>query len=92
MTWYSERFKKEIEKNKIEIKHLVREGVKIKGSKTTKVKYINKKYKEKSQGVIDIYSDKVCIILWNEKPEAVIIKNRGLAESFKDYFDIIWNK
>ncbi|MFT4261610.1 MAG: TrmB family transcriptional regulator [Candidatus Woesearchaeota archaeon] len=92
MTWYSERFKKEVEKNKIEIKHLARKGVKIKGSKTTTVKHVDKKYTEKSQGVIDIYSDKVCIMLWSETPEAVVIKNKGLAESFKDYFDMIWEK
>ncbi len=90
MDWYAQRFKKEVEKHQIPIKHMVRKGVKIKGSKTTSVKHVDKKYTEKSQGVIDIYADKICIIIWSEPPEAVVIKNKRLAESFKDYFDMIW--
>ena len=38
----------------------------------------------------NIYSNKIAIILWTEVPEAIIIENKHAAESYKDYFEILW--
>ncbi len=88
MPYYAPHYKKEIEKKKIKIKHIVRRGVDINPTKTTLIRYIPKK--TKSQSVIDIYGDKVAIIVWSEPPEAVVIKNKTAAESFRSYFEILW--
>jgi len=89
MPWYAPHFIRQIEKNNIKIKHMVRRGREVKKpSKTTEVRHISKK--TPSQGVINIFGDKVAIIIWSEKPEAVMIENKALADSFKDYFNILW--
>jgi len=88
MPFFAKYFIKQVEKNKIKIKHLVRQGVDIHPSKTTEVKYVTKKIQ--SDAVVNIYGDKVAIVIWTEPPEAVIIKNKTVADSFRDYFEIIW--
>lgn len=38
-----------------------------------------------------IYDDKIIIFIWNEKPPfAVLIKNKSAAESYKNYFKVLW--
>lgn len=88
MPYYAPHFIREIERIKMPIRHIVRRGVVMKPTRTTEVRYIPKA--TKSQSVINIYGDKVAIIIWTEPPEAVIIKNRTAADSFRNYFDILW--
>jgi len=88
MPFYAPHFIREVERIKIPIKHIVRRGVDIKPTKTTEVKYIPRE--TKSESVINIYGNKVAIIIWTDPPEAVIIKNKAAADSFKSYFDILW--
>ena len=88
MPYYAPHFIREVERLKMPIKHIVRRGVDVHPTKTTEVRYIPRQ--TESQSVINIYGDKVAIIIWTDPPEAVIIKNRTAAESFRSYFDIIW--
>ncbi len=39
---------------------------------------------------VDIYKNKVNIILWSEVPEAIIIDNEDVAETFRSYFEFMW--
>lgn len=39
---------------------------------------------------INIYKDKVAIILWKKEPMAILIKNLEIAESYRKYFELIW--
>ena len=38
----------------------------------------------------NIYADKVAIIVWSDEPVALLIKNRKIAQSYKSYFDLLW--
>ncbi|MEW6063080.1 MAG: helix-turn-helix domain-containing protein [Nanoarchaeota archaeon] len=38
-----------------------------------------------------IYSDKVTIWFWLEVPRVILIKNKDLASSYKNYFELLWN-
>ena len=39
----------------------------------------------------NIYSDKVAIILWSkENPFAILIKQREIAEAYRNYFEMLW--
>ena len=89
MPHYAPHFKREVDRIKMKIKHLVRKGVNIRPTKTTEVRYYTSK-QVASPSVINIYGDKIAIIIWTEQPEAVIIKNKAAAESFRNYFDILW--
>jgi sugar-specific transcriptional regulator TrmB len=90
MPYFFPHFIKSLEEKKINVKHIINEGIDIKPSKTTKVKYV--KTSETSNTSIDIYSDKMLIILWSEFPKAVMIKNNSLSKMMKYYFEQVWKK
>lgn len=44
-----------------------------------------------SKGVVNIFGDKVAIVLWKEKyPSGFIIDNREIADSFRTWFKLLW--
>jgi sugar-specific transcriptional regulator TrmB len=88
MPYYAPHFIRQLEQDNIKVKHVVRKGRDIKPSKTTEVRFIEKLG---SDAVIDIYEDKVAILIWTDPPEAVVIENKTLSDSMKFYFEIIWN-
>jgi sugar-specific transcriptional regulator TrmB len=90
MPYFAPQYIKQLERKNIKVKHLVREGRDVKPSKTTEIRFIAKK--TKSEAAINIYGNKVAIIIWTEPPEAVIIENRAVADSFRDYFEILWKQ
>lgn len=38
-----------------------------------------------------IYGDKLAIIIWLERPISVVIKNKQAADSYRKYFELLWN-
>lgn len=82
--------KQRIEKN-IGVKIIFEESVR-KDSRSTpnsEIKYIPKEFS--SPTAINIYGDNVAIILWSEDPVAILIKNREIAEGYKNYFRLLWS-
>lgn len=39
----------------------------------------------------NIYSDRVAIIIWSEEPLAILIKNKDVAQSYMNYFKLLWS-
>ncbi len=39
---------------------------------------------------INIYKDKVAIILWKKEPFVVVIKEKEVADSYRKYFELMW--
>ena len=40
---------------------------------------------------INIYGEKVAIILWSkENPFAITIKNKGISEGYRKHFELLW--
>ena len=56
--------------------------------KNTEVRYLPKGYITPT--AIDIFQDFVYIFMWDEKPFVFMIKNKFIAESFKQYFNVLW--
>ncbi len=53
------------------------------------IKYLPQKYA--SPVAVNIYGDKVAIILWSkENPTVLVIKNKEISEGYKKYFEILW--
>jgi sugar-specific transcriptional regulator TrmB len=97
MPHFAKFFIKQLDKKKILVKHLVRDNKEvvewwyepsIKPSKGTQVRFVSKKIP--SDAVIDIYRDKVAISIWTDPPEGIIIQNKTVADSFKEYFEMLW--
>ena len=60
----------------------------------TKSKYYKYKILPKelsSPNVIYIYGDHVANVLWLEKPLAFVIRHKSLAETYKKYFNYLWD-
>jgi len=48
---------------------------------------------EASPAATNIYGDKVAIILWSqENPFAVVIENKEIADNYRRFFEILWEK
>jgi sugar-specific transcriptional regulator TrmB len=39
----------------------------------------------------NVYGDTVAIILWTKTPQAFVIKNKEIADSFRQYFEVMWD-
>jgi sugar-specific transcriptional regulator TrmB len=56
----------------------------------TQIKYAPPGYS--TPAVISIYADKILITVWAQHPSAFVIQNREVAESFRNYFHILWKQ
>jgi sugar-specific transcriptional regulator TrmB len=55
----------------------------------SEVRYLPEEYS--SDMAINIYSDKVAIILWRkDKPLAILIKDSEIASGYKKHFELMW--
>ncbi|HJX50052.1 MAG TPA: helix-turn-helix domain-containing protein [Candidatus Nanoarchaeia archaeon] len=55
----------------------------------SEIRYLPQKYS--SPLAVNIYRDKVAIILWSEdNPIAIVIKNKDVSEGYKKYFELTW--
>jgi len=54
--------------------------------KNLKVRYLE----VKSPATTTIYNDKVAIHILTDKPLIIIIKNKDIADGYRNYFEILW--
>ena len=61
----------------------------IKKHQLSEIRYIPEEYS--SHAALRIYGDKVAILLLSEEaPMAIVIKNKAIAEGYKKYFEVMW--
>ncbi len=51
-------------------------------------RYLPEKYSNPL--AINIYKDKVAIILWKKNPIVIVIKEKEIADSYRKYFEMMW--
>lgn len=71
---------------KLLLKEAMRTGSPL--SRYTEVRYLPDQVV--SPASTNVYGDKVSIIIWKEKPEAIIIDNAQVAASYRSYFEFMW--
>ena len=81
--WFNERRKKK----KVRIK-VITTDKEIKPKILAKTKYLAEKYSQPL--VINIYGDKVAMILWGKNPFAVVVQQEEFALGYRKYFDLLW--
>ncbi len=80
--------KKRVEK-KIKAKIIFNKSDKKQKIPYSEIKYLPEKYS--SPLAINIYGDKVAIILWSkENPLAIVIKNKEISQGYEKYFELMW--
>ncbi|MGV8176376.1 MAG: TrmB family transcriptional regulator [Candidatus Bilamarchaeaceae archaeon] len=88
------RFHQERDELGIKVKIIVNEelkdtiGADRKEGKHSDVRFVGKEFS--TPAVINVYGDRTLIAVWGDAPAAVLIKNRDTAESFRNYFKLIW--
>ena len=87
--WNERRIKKRINSYIIYNQDAKDYGERRKRLKYTKVKFLRRK--GPTHAWIEIYGDTVAIVLKKDTPMSVVINNRLVAESFKTYFEILWD-
>jgi len=87
LKYYLPHYERERLKNKIGVKIIF-------DSKTdldivrSEIKYVNYSL---GPTAINIYGNKVAIIVWSESPYAILIDDSDVAESYKKHFEILWD-
>lgn len=88
LNFYFKWYNKKRKEKKIKMKIIFNK----KGKKQipySEIHYLPEKYS--SPLTINIYGDKVAIILWNkESPLAIVIKNKEISEGYKKHFELMW--
>ena len=65
-------------------------GEKIESKKLTKIKYLSSDFAQFQETVI--VGDTVAINVFTKSPYSFIIKDEQVAQGYKKYFNILWNK
>jgi len=88
LPFYFKWYDKDRIKKKIKVKIIASDKLKKK-IPFCEIRYLPKKYANPL--AINIYKDKVSIILWNKNPIAIVIKNKEISDGYKKYFELMWN-
>lgn len=86
-------FQRKKKQRKIKAKLLIDES--LKGSDYIKSIYADIRFLAKeSKYPADtfIYGDKVALLIFTEYPTAFLIESKAVADSFKNYFELLWDK
>ena len=87
----SQRWVKELEKKKVSFRLIVPKQ--FKGHKMEKATFSEIRYLDlKSEATTTIAGDIVSIHVIKEKPHIIIIKNKEIAESYRNHFEILWKQ
>ncbi len=86
--WNRRRILKKITAKIIYNQDAVQFGERRKKQAYTEVKYLPQK--GSTDAWIEIYGDIVAIVLKKETPMSIVINNKIVAESFKTYFNVLW--
>ncbi len=86
--WYDKRRKEK----KIHVKMILSASFKKEFKKIplTQIKYLPKEYETPT--AINIYNNNVAVILWSKNPLAILIKQKEIADGYRKYFDLLWEK
>lgn len=84
------QFLKELEKNKIKEKVLVREDLrkKVLKSKNSIFKYLPKEHLSPVTTIV--YGDKTANFIWTSPYHVIVITNKEVANSFRSHFKALW--
>ncbi|TKJ17055.1 hypothetical protein CEE44_00785 [Candidatus Woesearchaeota archaeon B3_Woes] len=91
-THYAEQWHMRRGKSKILMKIIYNEKIRSKKSKAkfliTKIKFSSNMYE--TPATTWVYGDKVAIIVWSDQPIATLIRSKEVANSYKQFFDVLW--
>ena len=89
LKYYFHWFDKRRKQKGISVRMITQRGAVFPKIPLCKKRFIPKRYS--SPSAINIYGNRVAIILWSEEaPFAILIKNKEIADGYKKYFELMW--
>jgi len=93
LEYYFPRFNIQRKEKNIQLKMLFSENLRekelVKRIPLAEIRFLPKKYG--SNVSTNIYGDRISIVVWAEIPTATLIKEKAIAESYRNYFDVLWS-
>ncbi|MBI2135800.1 hypothetical protein HYU06_01895 [Candidatus Woesearchaeota archaeon] len=84
------KFLKQLKKQKTKVRALYYEFARKTGAaRDYNTRYLPDKYQNPM--MIDVCGSLVCILLATDEVSAIVIDNQALADSYKKYFELLWN-
>lgn len=87
LPFYFKWYDKDRVKNGIKVKIIASSDL-GKAIPKSEIRYLPEKYANPL--AVNVYKDKVALILWTKNPWAVVIKEKEAAEAYKKYFEVMW--
>ena len=87
---YYDQWHLKLKENKVTGRALVSRKNPIKEKLPYKIRYLKEEFLQPT--TICVFEDKVLNVIWEEEPLAVLITSRKNADSYRNYFEILWRK
>ena len=93
---FMKKFHKKLYAKKVNARLLMNERMRLtigkdrEGESGNKVRYISEAYT--TPATINIYGNKVLLILLSEKPTVFMVEGKEIADSFRNYFELLWKE
>ncbi len=87
LPFYFKWYDRDRVKSKIKVRMLASDKLEKK-IPLSDIRYLPQKYANPL--AINIYKDKVAIILWKKSPIVIVIKEKEVADSYRKYFELMW--
>lgn len=88
LSYYVGRYTTKRVAKQIKLKIIYTGGQKGKTAPFALVRTLPKQYD--SPVSLNIYDDKVAIIVWGIEPAAILINNKNIMDAFRNYFNLLW--
>lgn len=90
LKYYIPKYNKKRQEKKIKVKILFDESQrgKIGEMPLAEIRYLRAHI---SLSSTNVYGDKVAIILWSDNPLGILIKQKEIADSYRNYFKMLWD-
>ncbi|HME87320.1 MAG TPA: helix-turn-helix domain-containing protein [Candidatus Nanoarchaeia archaeon] len=85
--YYFQKYDNERKQKKIKVKALFT-GKTDYAIPLAEIKYLPSAFN--SPTATNVYGNKVAIILWTEEPFAILINQKEIADSYRNYFELLW--
>lgn len=87
LKFYFKWYDKKRAKKKIKVR-IIAYDKKLTNIPLAEIRYLPQKYE--SPVAVNIYGHKTAIILWAKQPIVIAIREKEIAEAYKNYFELMW--
>lgn len=91
MKWYFTWFDERRKKAKIRVRTIFEESARstLPSIPLSSIRFLPKE--NMGATAINVYGDNVALVLWGEKPLAIVIRNKEMAAGYRKFFELLWN-